>query len=138
MIFIDTGAFVARHVIKDQHHFEALPVWAQILHHDIRCFTSNFVIEETITLIAQRTDYAFAHRIARLLYSTPDLEILRTDRDMELKALEFFNKYADQEISFTDCISFVLMQVHRLTRVFCFDRHFDTPGFIRIPLVPLV
>ena len=137
MIFIDTGAFVARHVIKDQHHFEALPVWAQIQRHDVRCFTSNFVVEETITLIAQRTGYAFAHQIAQLFYSTSDLEILRTDRDMELKALELFDKYADQEISFTDCVSFVLMHAHRLTTVFCFDRHFDVPGFTRIPLVPL-
>jgi predicted nucleic acid-binding protein len=37
-------------------------------------------------------------------------------------------------VSFTDCTSFVLMQAHRLTQVFTFDRHFDGPGFSRIPL----
>lgn len=137
MIFIDTGAFVARHVVKDQHHLEALPVWDRILRDDIRCFTSNFVMEETITLVARRTGHAFAHQVAQLLYSSTNLEVLRSDRDTELAALDFFSQYADQEVSFTDCISFVLMRAHRLTRVFCFDRHFDAPGFIRIPLVPL-
>jgi predicted nucleic acid-binding protein len=138
LIFIDTGAFIARHVVKDQYHFEALPTWDRILRDGIRCFTSNLVMEETITLIARETGYPFAHRVARLLYSTPGLEILRSSDDLDLTALDLFIKYADQEVSFTDCVSFALMKAHRLTRVFCFDRHFDAPGFTRIPLVPLV
>jgi uncharacterized protein len=138
LIFVDTGAFVARHIAKDQHHREALPVWDQILRDKIRCFTSNFVIEETVTLLAQRTGYAFATRVAQSLYFTANLEILRSSREIELSAFGFFRKYADQEASFTDCVSFVLMHAHRLTRVFCFDRHFDLPGFTRVPLVPLV
>jgi len=122
---------------RDQHHAAALPVWKQIQQDDIRCFTSSFVIEETISLIARRGGYQFAEQIARLLYSSPRLEILRSTRSIELAALGFFQKYADQKVSFTDCVSFVLMHNHRLTRVFCFDRDFDAPGFTRVPLVPL-
>ena len=137
MIFIDTGAFVARHLEKDQHHVGSLPVWEQIQRDNMRCFTSSFVVEETITLIARRGGYQLADQIARLLYASPRLEILRSTRGIELAALGFFRKYADQKVSFTDCVSFVLMHNHRLTKGFCFDRDFDAPGFIRIPLVPL-
>ena len=137
MIFVDTGAFIARHVVKDQYHRDALPIWNRIQREKIRCFTSNFVVEETVTLLARRTGYAFAERVARILYSSRDLEILRSDRRTELSALEFFHTYADQEVGFVDCVSFVLMHTHRLAQVFCFDRHFDIPGFSRIPLIPL-
>ena len=137
MIFVDTGAFIARHVVKDQYHRDALPIWSRIQREKIRCFTSNFVVEETVTLLARRAGYAFADRVARILYGSKDLEILRSDRQTELSALEFFRKYADQEVGFVDCVSFVLMHAHRLTQVFCFDRHFDIPGFSRIPLSPL-
>jgi uncharacterized protein len=137
LIFIDTGAFVARHLLGDQYQREALPIWDRIQREKIPCFTSNFVIEETITLLARRSGYAFADRVARVLYASARLEVLRSTRDVEFSALDLFRKYADQEVSFVDCVSFVLMHAHRLTRVFCFDRDFDLPGFSRIPLIPL-
>ena len=137
MIFVDTGAFIAIYLEGDQYHSHAFPLWKQLLASGERLYTSNFVLEETITLISRRGGYEFALRKARLLYASPNLEILRPDRRMELAALDYFHKYADQEVGFTDCVSFALMHAHRLTRVFCFDRHFDAPGFIRVPLVPL-
>ena len=88
-------------------------------------------------MLARRSGYAFADRIARVLYASARLEVLRSTRDMEFSALDLFRKYSDQEVGFVDCVSFVLMRTHGLTRVFCFDRHFDIPGFSRIPLIPL-
>jgi hypothetical protein len=37
------------------------------------------------------------------------LRILRPDEDDEIHALTWFEKYADQEVSYTDCISITLM-----------------------------
>lgn len=57
------------------------------------------------------------------------LTILRPDEDDELAALDWFQKYADQSMSFTDYISFVLMEKHKLKNAFSFDRHFAIAGF---------
>jgi uncharacterized protein len=38
-------------------------------------------------------------------------------------------KYSDQRVSFTDCISFVLMKRERVKIAFTFDRHFSLAGF---------
>jgi predicted nucleic acid-binding protein len=43
--------------------------------------------------------------------------------------VELFRKFADQKVSFTDCVSFVLMRKQRLTRAFSFDRHYEQAGF---------
>jgi uncharacterized protein len=137
LIFIDTGGFLARYLKKDQYYSEAIPVWKRLVASNERLFTSNLVMDETITLIARRAGYRFAEQKVHSLYASPTLEILRSDHQMESTALDLFREYADQEVSFTDCVSFVLMRAHRLTRVFCFDRHFDIPGFFRIPLIPL-
>ena len=40
---------------------------------------------------------------------------------------------ADQEVSFTDCVSFALMREAGIRRAFSFDRHFDLLGFQRSP-----
>ena len=61
------------------------------------------------------------------------LEILRPSPEDELAALDLFEKFADQEVSFTDCISFVLMRRRQIKRVFSFDRHFRHAGFTLWP-----
>lgn len=126
---MDTGAFVARYVRQDGYHRSARRVWAEIERSRCRCFTSSFVLDETFTLLGRRSSYAFAADRARALHTSTALTILRPDADDETQAIDVFAKFADQRISFTDCVSFVLMRRHRLERAFTFDRHFADAGF---------
>jgi predicted nucleic acid-binding protein len=129
VIFIDTGAFLARSLPRDQHHRAAVQAWADLEKRGERCATSNLVINEMLTLLARRTSYDFAAERGRTLYASGVLEILRPERAEELTALEWFSKLADQRVSFTDCVSFTLMKRERLRRAFSFDRHFRAAGF---------
>ena len=129
MIFIDSGAFLARYIERDQYHERATKHWQKLQTDHCRCFTSNFVLDETITLPARRSTYEFAAERARNLYESHELSILRPDIDDEEAALVLFQKYADQHVSFTDCISFVLMERHNIRRAFSFDRHFTIARF---------
>jgi len=129
MIYIDTGPFLARHLSKDQCHDQARAFWHSIRKKSDTCVTSNFVLDEAFTLLARRAGYSFATQRARNIYASESINILRPSREDELKALNFFEKYADQGLSFTDCISFVLMKSKKVKRVFTFDYHFQLAGF---------
>ena len=129
MIFVDTGAFLARYHAQDDHHQEALTSWARLERRRGAVCTSNFVLDETFTLLGRRAGHAFAADKARRIYSSPAFTILRPGLEDEARAVELFAKYADQEVSFTDCVSFALMARHRLTRVFGYDGHFARAGF---------
>ena len=133
MIFVDTGAFIARYVRRDGHHTRARRVWTEIEKLRNACFTSNFVLDETFTLLGRQTSYSFAAERARALLGSKALTILRPDAEDELTALDLFARFADQEVSFTDCTSFALMRRHRLSRAFTFDRHFVAAGFEVLP-----
>jgi len=133
LIFIDTGAFLARYLERDQYHQVATEGWRELRSSLHRCATSNFVLDETFTLLARRASYPFAAERARQLLASDVLEILRPDAEDELEALRRFEKFADQGISYTDCISFTLMHRHRLELAFTFDRHFTYAGFIHWP-----
>ena len=134
MIFIDTGAFLARYVQRDQYHARAISHWHQLQQERRRCFTSNFVLDETITLLARRTTYEFAAIRAQRLLQSQVLTIMRPDSEDERAALDLFRQFADQRVSFTDCVSFVLMRKNHLSQVFAFDRHFTHAGFAIQPL----
>lgn len=133
MIFIDTGAFVGRHVSRDQHHDQAVEVWEHLAHSDERCLTSTFVVDESMTLIGLRAGHRLAAEVGRRIYTSRALELLRPDADDELRALALFEKYEDQKVSFTDCVSFALMERRRIARAFTFDRDFRRAGFETVP-----
>ncbi len=133
MIFIDTGAFLARYLLNDQHHSSAVAVWEKLGSDRENCVTSNFVLDETFTLLGRRAGYDFALQRAKNIYASQALTICRPDREDEINALQFFGKYADQHVSFTDCISFVLMKREKINRAFSFGRHFEFAGFYVVP-----
>jgi predicted nucleic acid-binding protein len=134
VIFIDTGAFLARHLLKDQYHSRAAAYWDVIRKKSETCATSNLVLDETFTLLGRRAGYSFAAERARNIYASGSLIILRSDNEDELKAVGFFEKYSDHSLSFTDCVSFVLMQKRKIKKVFTFDRHFQMMGFQSFPV----
>lgn len=129
MIFIDTGAFLARYVAEDRLHSRAVAGWEQLAQNRTAAFTSSLVLSETFTLLARRTGYAFAAQRARAILDSDTLTVLRPSERQEREALVLFEKYADQGVSFADCASFALMQHHRIKRAFAFDRHFSLAGF---------
>ncbi len=133
MIFIDTGAFLARYLSHDQYHRSAVAVWEKLGSNNENCLTSNFVLDEMFTLLARRAGYDFAVQRAKNIYASQALNIFRSDKEDELNAINYFAKYADQHVSFTDCISFVLMRREKIRRVFSFDRHFEMAGFDLVP-----
>ncbi len=129
MIFIDTGAFIARYLSRDQHHQEARRLWGELSKRKGRLWTSNFVLDETFTLLARHAGYAFAAERAHHILSSQALEILRPQEKEERLAVELFAKYADQKVSFTDCVSFVFMRSLKIKQAFSFDAHFERAGF---------
>ena len=129
MIFIDTGAFIAKYVLADQFHVKSVHMWSELEKKKVKIVTSNFILDETLTLLARQTNYDFSAKIARIIYQSNVINILRPTHDTELRALVLFDKFSDQKVSFTDCISFQLMKEHRINMAFSFDRHFVLAGF---------
>jgi predicted nucleic acid-binding protein len=126
-VFIDTGAFLARYLSNDVYHAQAVAVWKRLRGKTL--FTSNHVIDETLTLLARRAGGRFAADRAENIYASQALEIIYTTPDDELQAVQLLRKYSDQNVSFTDCISFALMKTRRIALAFSFDHHFHRAGF---------
>ena len=129
MLFVDTGPLLARYHGGDQYHTQAIRLWDKIQREKLICLTSNLVLNEVFTLLGRRMGHRFAAERARNIYFSERLTIVRSTHEDELEALALFEKYADQKIGFTDCVSFVLMQKKRLTEAFSFDGHFERAGF---------
>ena len=127
MVFADTSAFIAHHSRRDQNYEAASAIWRSLEHTPV--VTTNHVLDETLTLLARRIGSALAAEIADGILASTTIDIVYTLREDEIDALGYFRKFADQRVSFTDCISFAVMKRHRLHTAFTFDRHFLHAGF---------
>jgi predicted nucleic acid-binding protein len=133
MLFVDSGAWLAWFHRRDQYHEIGVEVWKDVEEHARPLATSSLVVAESLNLLARRLGNRFAAEAARSIYRSEKLTLLRPDEADEMKALAYFEKYADQKVGFTDCVSFALMRRHRMERAFTFDRHFAQAGFDVVP-----
>lgn len=128
-LFIDTGAFYARYVARDEHHARAIPLWKHIAEQRTPCLTTNFVVAELITLLTYRFGTTAGLQAAREMYGSHRLHILSITTDIELQGLEWLERFSDQAFSITDATSFAVMETRKLTTAFTFDHHFTIAGF---------
>lgn len=133
MIYVDTGAFLGAYNPQDQWHFEAKAQFEKLAREREGLISSNFVVDELLTFLGRKMGYGYAASRGQVLLGSSAITLLRPTPEQELLALHQFEKWADQRVSFTDCVSFVLMRAHRLHRVFTFDRHFQLAGFTVVP-----
>ena len=127
--FVDTSAFAALYHRNDVYHEQAKRIWTSLRERQAVLYTTRDVISETITLVRRRTGHRQAVICGNDLWGSSVLEILRADARQDGEAWDFFQRYADKEFSFVDCLSFVLMKELRLQWAFAFDQHFMQAGF---------
>ncbi len=135
-VFVDTWAWYALTDVADASHALAQQTNERLLDGKYTFVTTNFVLDEAITLIRYNMHHAAAVRFWQMLRSLIEdglVELVRVDQAHEDAAWEVFEQYSDQDFSYTDCTSFAVMRQLGLTNVFTADHHFATMGFILLP-----
>ena len=122
-VFIDTGAFCALTIPKDQHNLTAKSFFKQIQKDKAVIYTSDYVLDETYTLLKTRSSHATAIKFMEQMDKS-QINILRITEDIEESAKALFKKFDDKRLSYTDCTSFALINHLGIEAVFAFDEHF--------------
>ena len=135
-VFVDTSAWKAFYDENDDWHKEARGFMNSVgtTQPPIRLFvTSDYVMDETLTLVRFAHSHSKAVEFANTISSSRATKLFFVGEDLFNKALSMFIGRRDQEWSFTDCASFVLMKQLNLTTAFAFDPHFKQAGFHTLP-----
>lgn len=128
-IFIDTSAFVAVIDRSDNHHARAIKYWRQIENQPIAIYTTNFVFDETYTMLLLRINHQSALEFAKNILESQVIQMIYVDPALQKKALKIAERFHDKSFSFTDCTSFAVMEENKLSQAFAFDNHFIQAGF---------
>jgi hypothetical protein len=127
-VFIDTGAFLALANKPDSLHELTATVYQEALEQNATIITSNYIVDETITLIRARVGHRAAVAFIKSL-DVSGIKVLRITEGDEHSAREIFIKYKDKEFSFTDCTCFALIDKHSIDAILSLDAHFGQYGY---------
>jgi uncharacterized protein len=132
-IFIDTGGWVACADGSDPAYEASRAARDSALASGRLLVTTDFVVDETLTLIRSRLGLRAADVWWRRIDGASRVRWERIDAERFEKARQLFFQHADKDYSFTDCTSFVVMKALRLTHALTTDRHFAQMGFRLLP-----
>ena len=131
-VFVDTGVFYAHHDVDASRHDSALQALNLLLQSTEygQVVTSDYVYDEVVTLTQRRTgDPEPARTIGRRIrgvdpfpsvYKMAFLDSATFDR-----AVELFERFDDQSLSFTDATIIAVCERNDIDRTLSFDSDFD-------------
>ncbi len=132
-IFIDTWGFKAMIDKRDSKHHEVSEYVKDIWEKNLQLFTSDYILDKTITLLSSRLGYYYIKIFIDTFLDDAEetyIKILWVGKDLFKKALIKKIKFADKrDISFTDCTTMVLMEENKINEIITADRHFEFMGF---------
>lgn len=132
MIFVDTSAWFAAYVPSDPQHAAV----RKAVENDSRLVTTDYVIDETLTLLRVRGHSQRALSLGALLWESSVARLTYLQPADLQQAWSIFSQYRDKAWSFTDCSSLAEMRRLGIAEAVSTDAHFrQMPGIMVLPLL---
>jgi predicted nucleic acid-binding protein len=131
--FADTGGWFAVADVSDPRYKAATGYRDRLFAKRGRLITTDFVVDETLTLVRKRAGLQAATRWWWQITHSDRVVIETVGPPRFAQALDWFFGWPDHSFSFTDCTSFVVMRELGLRRALTTDQHFAEAGFEVVP-----
>ena len=134
--FADSSFFFALAAKRDVAHQAAVSTFAKLLRAQRRIVTTDYIVDEALTLTKARTNVTVALQLLDRIEMSATIVMESVNSNRFEAAKLFFRKHSDHGYSFTDCTSFVVMRELKITDALTTDGHFAEAGFR--PLLPVI
>ena len=128
-VFADSSFFFALAAKRDVAHSSAVRQFGALLRKQRRIVTTDYVVDEALTLTKARTNASVAVALLDRIERSEAIEFEHINAVRFDLAKAFFRKHSDHGYSFTDCASFVVMRELEITDALTTDHHFVEAGF---------
>ena len=124
-VFIDSNIFIAELNKDDSLHNRAKVILGNIEKQNLSAVTSNFIVNEVITVLSQRVSKTTAITFADFIYDGDTaIDIMTINRNIEIKAIEYLKNLKSKNISFCDCATLAVLDLFSIDNLATFDRDF--------------
>ena len=132
-LFVDTAGWMACADAADPAHADTRAARDAALELNVSLVTTDYVIDETLTLIRMRLGLRTAEVWWLQIESSSRLRWEWIGELRAERARTLFFHHRDKDFSFTDCTSFVLMRELKIRQALTTNAHFRQMGFQILP-----
>jgi len=126
-VFVDTSGFLSVLDVADRFHARAQKAWESLLVPDVRLFTNNYVLVETLAIVQRKLGMGAVRVFEEDVL--PVIGIDWVDEAAHKAGMSALLASSRRKLSLVDCASFETMRKLGLRTAFSFDRHFREQGF---------
>ena len=127
-IFVDTGGWAALFGDNDGNHKNALTIYDRLKKSKAALYTSDYIIDETITLTMVRANHAQSVLAGKALLESAIVKIIPVAPDYLQASWELYQKYKDKHFSFTDITTLAIVKNLSIKKLFSYDHEFEKVG----------
>lgn len=130
-VFVDTGVFYAHGDQRASRHSEATALLESVFDGEFgQPYTSDYIYDEAVTLTRRRTgSFEAATTVGDRILGRGEFprifEPIVVSERLFRESVATFERYADQELSFTDATTVTLCDARDIDYVASFDDDFD-------------
>jgi uncharacterized protein len=133
-IFADTSGLAHLLDPTQANHAIATIIYRRTRQQGHRLITTNYIITELVALLTSpfRMPRPNVIKLVGSVKTSPYIEILYIDADIDEQAWQLLTKRPDKNWSLVDCASFVVMQQRSIQEALTTDHHFEQAGFTNL------
>jgi len=132
-VFVDAGFFLALSDRARNGYARAWEYESVFLSENYRFILTDLIFAEAIKIIRYETNsWSKARAIGEKIRSSQEYEIVDTTPYIDRAWSGYFLKYDDKRLSFTDCVSFAVMNDLRIDEVLTTDSDFEQVGLFQV------
>lgn len=125
--FLDTTYLLALLIPRDALHSRASDWREKLRRHST--LTTEYVLLEVLDALARRDARQAGLSVWDSVGADPLVTVIHSSPELMKQGLDLYRQRSDQDWQLTDCISFVVMQQHRIRDALTYDHHFEQAGF---------
>lgn len=128
---VDSSAFLCLEDPNERRHAETQSAFDELIANRAHMLTTNFVFDETYTLLLVRLGRARAVEWGERVRAS-QLRVIRVTEDQENRAWEIILEFADKDFLYTDATSFAVTEDLGVGEALAVDRHFHQFGGLQV------
>lgn len=128
-VFVDSGPWIALASARDSHHAEADRLFRHAVARRLPLVTTDLVIAEAHRLLLFRAGGTVARAFLERVDRSPSLRLEFASPERHARARQWLERLDDQSITYTDAVSFAVIEDTRCASVLTFDDDFAVAGF---------
>lgn len=128
-LFVDSGAWIALRSRRDRHHAGADRLFRKALAQRVLLVTTNLVVAEVHRLTLHRAGVQPARKALDRMDASASVSIQFATADDHAAALRWLERLGSRPLTYTDAVSFAVMERSACGQVLGFDDDFLAAGF---------